>query len=173
MSVHRIDARLGLGMSIDEAWSFFADPRNLAAITPSEMGLEFNGEVPARMYAGLLLAYTVKPLLGVPLQWLTEITHIEEGRYFVDEQRRGPYRFWHHQHHFTAVEGGVEMRDIVHYELPFGPLGNAVDHLFVRVKIDRMFAYRRQVLSASFGELERRHSTLPGQATAHTSASAR
>ena len=153
MSVHRIDARLSLATSIDEAWSFFADPHNLALITPPELGFEFNSGVPARMYAGLMLAYTVRPLLGVPLQWLTEITHVEEGRYFVDQQRSGPYRLWHHQHHFLAVGGGVEMRDILHYELPFGIAGDAIDQLFVRSRVDRIFKYRREVLTARFGEL--------------------
>ena len=151
MSVHRLEAHLTLPIGPQEAWAFFADPRNLALITPPEMGFVAKGNVPAEMYAGLLIAYTVRPLFGIPVEWLTEIMHVEEGRYFVDEQRHGPYRLWHHQHHFAAVEGGVEMRDIVYYELPLGPLGDVLDSLFVRSRIRRIFAYRRTVLRERFG----------------------
>ena len=151
MSVHRLEAHLTLPIGPEEAWAFFADPRNLALITPPEMGFVAKGDVPAEMYAGLLIAYTVRPLFGIPVEWLTEIMHVEEGRYFVDEQRHGPYRLWHHQHHFAAVEGGVEMRDIVYYELPLGPLGDVLDSVFVRSRIRRIFAYRRTVLRERFG----------------------
>ncbi|MGH2633825.1 MAG: SRPBCC family protein [Tepidiformaceae bacterium] len=150
MTVHRLEAHLQLSASLDEVWAFFADPRNLAHITPPEMGFTVKGEVPEQMYAGLLIAYTVKPLFGIPVEWLTEITHIEPNRYFVDEQRRGPYRLWHHQHHFLPVEGGVEMHDILHYELPLGPFGDLLDRALVRRRIEQIFAYRRAALLRRF-----------------------
>ena len=153
MSVHRVEAHLTLPVSLEEAWAFFADPHNLGLITPPGMGFAIKGDVSAEMYAGLLIAYTVRPLFGIPVEWLTEITHVEEGRYFVDEQRHGPYRLWHHQHHFAAVEGGVEMRDILHYELAFGPLGDLADRLLVASRIKEIFVYRQQALDARFGSV--------------------
>ena len=106
-------------ITLEQAWDFFSNPANLQRITPGEMGFEivstFHG---ATMYPGQLIEYTVKPLLGIPLYWMTEITHVQDMQYFIDEQRFGPYTLWHHQHHFKAIEGGVEMTDIVHYRIP-------------------------------------------------------
>jgi len=103
------------------------------------------------MYPGQVITYTVKPLLGIPLFWMTEITHVQEGKYFVDEQRFGPYALWHHQHHFKEVDGGVEMIDIVHYKLPLGPLGSLANFLFVRKQLKGIFDYRLRFLETHFG----------------------
>ena len=103
------------------------------------------------MYAGQLIEYRVSPVLGIPMYWMTEITHVVEGKYFIDEQRFGPYALWHHQHHFRAVEGGVEMTDIVHYKIPLGPLGWIADRLFVRQKLEQIFDYRYRKVAAMFG----------------------
>ncbi len=102
------------------------------------------------MYAGQLIEYRVSPLLGIPLYWMTEITHVVEGKYFIDEQRFGPYALWHHQHHFREVEGGVEMTDIVHYKIPLGILGALADRIFVRQKLKQIFDYRFQAVSQLF-----------------------
>jgi ligand-binding SRPBCC domain-containing protein len=141
-----------LPVPLDEAWAFFSDPRNLAAITPPWLGFAVTSrDLPARMYAGLIVAYTVRPFLGIPVRWVAEITHVRELEYFVDEQRSGPYAFWHHEHHFRAVDGGTEMRDIVHYAAPFGPLGDVVVRFQVRGKLEEIFAYRRKELERRFG----------------------
>ncbi len=103
------------------------------------------------MYAGQVITYKVKPLLRIPMFWMTEITHVEEAKYFVDEQRFGPYALWHHQHHFKEVQGGVEMLDIIHYKLPFGPLGSLVNFLFVRKQLKGIFDYRFRYLEDHFG----------------------
>jgi ligand-binding SRPBCC domain-containing protein len=107
-------------VSINVAWDFFSNPKNLADITPGNMGFHIiskhHGE---KMYPGQLIEYTVKPVFNIRVYWMTEITHVEDRKFFVDEQRFGPYSLWHHQHHFTSIEGGVEMTDIVHYKLPF------------------------------------------------------
>jgi ligand-binding SRPBCC domain-containing protein len=103
------------------------------------------------MYPGQLIEYTVRPLLGIPLYWMTEITHVQEGVYFVDEQRFGPYALWHHQHHFTAIEGGVEMSDIVHYKIPMGPLGQLANTLFVAAQLRQIFDYRYKKVEELFG----------------------
>jgi ligand-binding SRPBCC domain-containing protein len=149
MKLHVLDRTQKLPISIDEAWEFFSDARNLARITPPSMGFQVTSDLPGRMYAGMIVVYRVRPLLGVPVQWVTEITHVDEPRLFVDEQRFGPYRFWHHQHRFAEIAGGVEMRDLVHYGLP--PGGGAVRRLLVEPRLNEIFDFRYQVLEKKFG----------------------
>jgi ligand-binding SRPBCC domain-containing protein len=139
-------------ISLDTAWDFFSSPANLAKITPSHMGFHIiskhHGE---KMYPGQIIEYTVKPLLGIPLYWMTEITHVQEGAYFVDEQRFGPYSMWHHQHHFKAIPGGVAMEDIVHYKIPMGFLGDIANSLFVKKQLQGIFDYRFQAVLDLWG----------------------
>jgi ligand-binding SRPBCC domain-containing protein len=142
-----------LPIRMDEAWDFFSDPRNLAVITPPEMGFVVKTELPPRMHPGLIIQYLVRPLFGIPVNWVTEITHVVEHQLFVDEQRFGPYRFWHHQHHFREIEGGVEMRDIVHYDVGFGPIGDLANLLIVKPRVQAIFDFRRRVLEQRFGFL--------------------
>jgi len=142
-----------LPISLEEAWDFFSDPRNLAVITPPDMGFEIQNELPERVHPGLIIKYKVRPLFNLPMTWVTEITHVVPGQLFVDEQRFGPYRFWHHQHHFREVPGGVEMRDIVHYDVGFGPLGDIANTLIVRPRVRHIFDFRRRVLEQRFGGL--------------------
>ncbi len=140
-----------LPISLEKAWDFFSDPANLANITPPGMGFHIlSDHRPDRMYAGQLIEYRVSPLLGIPLYWMTEITQVVEGKYFIDEQRFGPYALWHHQHHFREVAGGVEMTDIVHYKIPLGILGALADRLFVHQKLKQIFDYRFQAVSQLF-----------------------
>lgn len=153
MTVHRIEATQVFPVTVEAAWAFFSDPRNLARITPSDLDFRITSEVPERMYEGLMVTYTLRPLFGIPVAWATEITHIEEHARFVDEQRVGPYAMWHHEHTFTPIVGGVEMRDVVHYTLPLGPLGGLVHALAVGARVRSIFAYRRRALEARFGRL--------------------
>ncbi len=138
-------------VSLDTAWSFFSNPANLQRITPGHLGFriisEHHGDT---MYAGQIIEYKVSPLLGIPLYWMTEITHVEPGRFFVDEQRFGPYSLWHHQHHFREVPGGVEMTDIVHYKLPLGFLGDLAHGLMVRKQLKEIFDYRFRAVEELF-----------------------
>lgn len=151
MTVYRIHAVDYLPIAPEAAWAFFSDPRNLERITPPDMGFEITNDVPDQMYAGLIITYRVRPLLRIPTTWVTEITHIEPGRYFVDEQRVGPYRMWHHQHHFRAHPGGVEVADLVHYQLPGGPAGALVNAAVVRGRLRGIFGFRSQALRDRFG----------------------
>lgn len=139
-----------LPISRDKAWDFFSDPRNLSRITPPWLGLTITSDPPTRIYPGLIIPYDVTPLLGIKTRWLTEITQVQEPDLFVDEQRLGPYRFWHHQHRFRVVEGGVEVSDEVHYALPWGPFGRFANALFVRRNLERIFLYRERVLTEIF-----------------------
>ncbi|MFN4079399.1 MAG: SRPBCC family protein [Saprospiraceae bacterium] len=155
MSLYTLKRVQRLPIPLDQAWDFFSSPRNLQTITPAYMGFkitsdpEFNQE----MYAGQVITYIVKPVMGIPLKWMTEITHVQPGRFFVDEQRMGPYKLWHHQHHFKAIEGGIEMTDLVHYRLPLGILGDIAQVLFVRRQLDEIFDYRWRKLEELFGPM--------------------
>lgn len=139
-----------LPITLDEAWQFFASPRNLNEITPDDMVFEIVSELPDSMYAGLLINYRLKPMFNIPLDWCTEITHIKEKEYFVDEQRKGPYRIWHHEHHFRAVDGGVLMTDLLHYDIGKSVLGWIAGKLFVHKKVKAIFDYRRNKLQTIF-----------------------
>lgn len=140
-------------ISLPEAWDFFSKPSNLKDITPAKLGFEiiskFHGE---KMYPGQIIEYTVKPVLGIPLYWMTEITHVKDLQYFVDEQRFGPYSLWHHQHHFKEIQGGVEMTDIVHYKLPLWILGDIANTLFVTAQLRDIFDYRFSAVEKRFGK---------------------
>ena len=131
-------------------WDFFSDPKNLSKITPQSMGFIVRTELPDKMYEGLMIEYTVRPMLGIPMNWITEIKTVKNHSFFVDEQRKGPYRIWHHEHHFKEVEGGVEMTDIVSYEIPFGFLGRLMHPILVKNKLKEIFDYRRQKVDELF-----------------------
>jgi len=123
-------------------WDFFSSPNNLQVITPDYMGFKVLTSVPDKMYEGLMIAYKVSPLMKIPLNWVTEIKYVHDAQFFVDEQRTGPYKMWHHEHHFKTLDGGVEMTDIVSYELPLGFLGRFAHWLFVRKQLEGIFDYR-------------------------------
>jgi ligand-binding SRPBCC domain-containing protein len=143
-----------VNISIERAWQFFSSPLNLRSITPDYMGFEINDKIEDKMYPGQIISYIVKPIFNLPLTWVTEITHVNEPYYFVDEQRFGPYKFWHHKHFINEVNGGVELIDIVHYGLHFGLLGNIANSLFVKKKIVEIFVYREKKINEIFGKLE-------------------
>jgi len=138
--------------SPEEVWAFISTPRNLNLLTPPDMHfVTLSGDDEA-MYPGQIITYRLQPLAGLRVRWITEITHVQPGHYFVDEQRFGPYAFWHHQHFVTAIDGGTEMRDLVHYRMPFGVLGSAAHALLVRQKLDRIFHFRHRKIEALFGK---------------------
>jgi ligand-binding SRPBCC domain-containing protein len=151
VAIHTLERTQSVPASMETCWSFFSDPRNLARITPPELGFEVLSELPARMHPGLMIEYRVRPLFGIPLTWLTEITHVQEPDFFVDEQRVGPYRIWHHEHHFAdAGDGTVTMRDKVTYQLPFGPLGEIVHPFIVAPQLRRIFEFRDEAVRKIF-----------------------
>ena len=141
-----------LPISIEEAWDFFSNPSNLSRITPNNLGFEVLGDTPESMYPGLFIHYKVSPLFGIPLRWTTEITHVESYKYFVDEQRVGPYRIWHHEHHFKEINGGVEMLDRVNYQLPLGAIGKMVHPFIVEKKLNEIFNHRIKQVEEIFGK---------------------
>jgi ligand-binding SRPBCC domain-containing protein len=150
-SVFRMETVQQIPISLDEAWDFFSSPSNLKVITPDYMGFEIIFGADRKMFPGQIIEYKVSPLLSVKTNWVTEISHVVDKEYFVDEQRFGPYSLWHHKHFFKEIEGGVEMIDIVDYKLPFGVLGRLIHPFLVKPKLTEIFNYRRKKLIELFG----------------------
>jgi ligand-binding SRPBCC domain-containing protein len=152
MKIYTLAKTQNLPISLEEAWDFFSSPKNLKEITPPYMGFVITSDLgDGKMYSGQIISYKVTPLLNIPMTWVTEIKHVEDHKYFVDEQRFGPYALWHHQHWFKSIDGGVEMRDIVNYGLPLDPLGR-IGIGFVRSKLEEIFDYRFHKVEQIFGK---------------------
>ena len=146
--MHSLKQEQFLPVTMDEAWHFFATPKNLNEVTPEDMVFEIISELPDTMYEGLLIHYRLKPMGNISINWCTEITHIKEKDYFVDEQRVGPYKIWHHEHHFKSVTGGVLMTDILHYDIGKSVFGWLAGILFVHKKVANIFKFRFNALEA-------------------------
>lgn len=136
--------------NLDEVWDFFSSPANLSKITPPEMGFIITSPPQSAMYPGMFITYKVSPALGIKLNWVTEITQVSDKKFFIDEQRSGPYRIWHHEHHFREVNGGVEMHDILYYQVPFGFLGKLAGLVFVNNKVKQIFNFREKRVNELF-----------------------
>lgn len=141
-----------LPIGLSEAWDFFSTPNNLEKITPQHMGFKITSGKPGKMYPGQIISYKVSPIPGIKTNWVTEITQVADNKYFIDEQRFGPYSMWHHEHHFEKNEKGVMMTDRVSYKIPFGLLGNIAQTLFVKKQLKGIFEYRIEVLEEKFGK---------------------
>lgn len=138
---------------IDTLWDFISSPENLKKITPEYMGFDITSDnLSGKMYEGMIISYKVSPFFGIKTTWVTEITHIREKEYFVDEQRVGPYKFWHHQHLLSEMEGGMMMQDIVSYSIPYGIIGSLINKWMIRKKLNQIFNYRRLALEKIFGQ---------------------
>jgi ligand-binding SRPBCC domain-containing protein len=149
MKMHRLESKQWLPLSLEEAWKFFSMPENLNRITPPDMSFEILTGSGEKTYAGQIITYKIRPMLNIPMNWVTEIIQVEEEHYFIDEQRFGPYRFWHHLHRFTPKDGGVLMEDVLHYALPGGWLGEFFGG-FVHKKVKGIFAFREEELNRIF-----------------------
>ena len=151
MKVYRLVRKQTIAATVEELWAFFSNAKNLQAITPSYMNFNItSGELPQSIYPGQVITYKVSPLMNIPMFWMTEITSVVDNKLFVDEQRIGPYKMWHHQHHFEATEGGTIMTDIVHYSLPMGFLGGIAHGLFVKKQLNDIFDYRQRKIDELF-----------------------
>ena len=142
-----------INSTAEKVWEFISSPKNLKRITPEYMGFDITTkDLPEKMYTGMMISYMVSPLAGIKMKWITEITHLSELKYFVDEQRVGPYKMWHHQHHIEVIEGGVLMTDIIDYQPPFGFLGGIANWLIIKIQLDEIFNYRTMKLEEHFGK---------------------
>ncbi len=146
----QIETTQQINADIETVWKFFSNPKNLAEITPKEMNFIIKSPNLTEMYQGQIIEYTVSPLLGIPMTWVTEIAVVEQHKFFIDNQLVGPYTLWHHQHFFTENENGVLMQDIVHFKIPFGFLGKWLGNLFIFNKVKRIFDYRYKIIEQKF-----------------------
>ena len=151
MKIYRLETIQNLPITQTEAWDFLSNPKNLKRITPDYMGFKIVSGASERMFAGQIIQYVVTPVLDIPTTWVTEITHVEEGNYFVDEQRFGPYALWHHKHFIKPIKNGVEMTDIIDYKIPFGVFGRMAHPIVVAPKLKEIFEYREKALIELFG----------------------
>lgn len=152
--VYRLSSKQQLPISIEQAWDFLSNPKNLKTITPKYMSFDIISGDERPMYAGQIIQYIVTPVLGIKTNWVTEITQVVDKSYFVDEQRFGPYALWHHKHFIRKIEGGVEMEDIIDYKVPFGFLGRLVHPILVKPKLTEIFNHRTQKLIELFGSMK-------------------
>ena len=153
--VYRLSSKQQLPISLDKAWEFLSQPKNLKTITPNYMSFDIISGADRPMFAGQIIQYIVTPILGIKTTWVTEITHVVDKQYFVDEQRFGPYALWHHKHFIKPIEGGIEMEDIIDYKVPFGFLGRLVHPIIVKPKLAEIFNYRTKKLVELFGEINK------------------
>lgn len=153
MAFYQLHKKQKVNASLEEVWDFISSPANLKEITPDYMGFDITSkDLPEKMYAGMIISYKVSPLLGLKMSWVTEITHVEELKFFVDEQRIGPYSIWHHQHHIKPINNGVLMTDIVTYQPPFGILGAIANSLIIEKQLKEIFDYRTIAVEKRFGK---------------------
>ncbi len=156
MAIYTLETEQLIPASLTEVWDFISSPKNLKVITPEYMGFDIMSKNPdGKMYPGMIITYHVKPLLGIKVKWVTEITHVKENEYFVDEQRVGPYAIWHHQHHIKETPDGILMNDIVNYSPPMGFLGSIANSVMIKSKLKEIFDYRHAKLEEVFGKPEK------------------
>jgi ligand-binding SRPBCC domain-containing protein len=154
MKIFKLKYSQKLPISLNEAWDFLSSPNNLELITPKSMDFNITDWDRKKAYPGQIIQYTVKPILGIKINWVTEITHVRGKEYFVDEQRFGPYTFWHHKHFIKEIEGGVIMEDVIHYKPPFGLIGVLLNFLFINSKLNSIFKHRELELIKTFGNFK-------------------
>jgi len=154
MKLYQLHSKQALPISKNKAWDFLSDPTNLKVITPEPMGFQILSGADRPMFAGQIIQYKVSPFPGYTTKWVTEITHVNKGNYFVDEQRFGPYALWHHKHFIKEIDGGVELEDIIDYKIPFGILGQLAYPFIVKKQLLQIFKYREQKLKELFGTIE-------------------
>lgn len=153
MGFYQFKKELKINASLDEVWDFISSPKNLKEITPDYMGFDITSkDLAEKMYPGMIISYRVKPLMGIGTTWVTEITQVKDKKYFVDEQRVGPYKIWHHEHQIEEIKNGVLMKDIVSYQPPFGVLGSMANALIIKQKLREIFDYRTRAILKKYGE---------------------
>ena len=155
MKIYTFHRKQKLPITLNEAWEFLSNPRNLSTLTPKEMNFTIISNDNKPMYAGQVIQYSVTPIARIKAKWISEITHLVDGKYFVDLQLYGPYAFWHHKHFIHEIDGGVEMEDIIDYKVPLGILGQIVHPFLVKPKLEEIFKYRQEKLIEIFGEYKK------------------
>ena len=153
MPVYQFYKEQRIHTTVDEIWDFVSSPRNLKEITPDYMRFEITtAHMSDIMYPGMIISYKVSPVLGIKLPWVTEITHVSNKDFFVDEQRKGPYKMWHHEHRIIQTDDGLIMTDLITYEPPFGVLGALANKLFIKKQLNDIFDYRKKIIDDKFNK---------------------
>ncbi len=155
MKLERLHTVQRLPIQIEEAWDFFTSPKNLRLITPPWLDFRLISDPPEYMHPGTIVASEIRPLPGISLKWISEITHIRPPHFYITEQRFGPFKMWHHEHHFRAHEEGIEVEDIVMYGLYLGPIGALAHDVYVRKKLHEVFTFRAQAIEQRFGSVQK------------------
>ena len=155
MSVYKLRKTQFLPITLEESWNFFSNPNNLKKITPPNLGLEITSETSDKIYEGMIITYNVNPFPFYRTTWVTEITHIDSPNHFIDEQRIGPYKLWHHQHFFKEADNGILMEDLIHYSTPYGYIGKLLNNLYISKNLEYIFSYRFDVLEKFFSNNNR------------------
>lgn len=151
MKIYQLKKSQKFTIPLEKAWAFFSKPQNLSRITPEWLNIRIISDLPDKMHSGMVIVYSVRPILNISTTWVTEIKYVHEQHFFVDEQRFGPYKFWYHQHVFReGAAGEVIMEDIISYAIPFGLFGRLLNSLFIRKKIIAIFNYREKILDKIF-----------------------
>ena len=154
MKIFKLKYSQKLPINLNEAWDFLSSPNNLELITPKSMDFNIIDWDKKKAYPGQIIQYTVRPILGIKINWVTEITQVRDKEFFIDEQRFGPYTFWHHKHFIKEIEGGVIMEDVIHYKPPFGLIGVLLNFLFINSKLNNIFKHRELELIKTFGNFK-------------------
>ena len=154
MKIYKLQRSIDLKIDSGKCWDFFSSPQNLKVITPDYMGFDIIEGGESSMFEGQIIAYKVSPVFGIKWTWITEITHVRHEKFFVDEQRFGPYKFWHHKHFFEEIEGGMRCRDEVHYIPPVSITAGFMNKFFISGKLKEIFDYRTNKLRELFGEIK-------------------
>ena len=151
MKIFTLKQTQEIPVSLEEAWDFFSRPQNLNEITPPDLEFRITSGKPEPMHEGQIITYKIKVAPMIWNSWVTEIKAVKPGKQFIDEQRSGPYKFWHHLHQFESTDNGTLLKDLVNYSLPFGILGNVAHSLYIKNKLQKIFNFRRQILLEKFG----------------------
>ncbi|MEY3882665.1 MAG: hypothetical protein RIQ94_3461 [Pseudomonadota bacterium] len=151
MKIYQLYRQQTLTMTIQDAWSFFSSPYHLNDITPDFFHVTITSKVPEKIYAGLMISYQMKAVFGIPMSWLSEISHCNEPKRFVYEQRIGPFKFWSHEVCLTEQQNGILLEDIMFYAMPLGWLGQLINRALIADKLERIFDTRHAYLQNKFG----------------------
>ncbi len=152
MAVYALKFEQKVPAEPEQIWSFLTSHANLLEMTPPEMNFTIlSKDLAQSVYPGMMIHYSLTPILGIKMKWLTQITQRKEMAYFVDEQRTGPYKIWHHEHHIAAIPGGTLITDLIHYVPPLGFLGDIANRLFIKDQLQQLFKYRMRKMVEKFG----------------------
>lgn len=152
--LYTLYAKQTVDKDISILWDFFTKPSNLNKLTPEDVHFKIKSGDSDDFYEGKIISYKIKPFKLASLNWITEISKVKEGSYFIDNQISGPYKIWHHEHHFKINDNGTtEIIDKVKYKVPFYILGRVIHKIFLRRKLFNIFMFRQKKINELFNNI--------------------